>query len=208
MSFRTNPDRILENIDRRRNRDDSGGRGSDTQASGRELNTEIPDLDATTPERLKRLFGAVEKAYVKAAQSGVLGPLAQRFQSVGDISDHRAIGDVSVAVRYLDHDRPEDFGMSPFEVMPTHLDEARKETKTSRPDVNAMRILRRELRSGVMSAYKKVEPRLRDAIRNRADMGHVEVQVTMALRPVGGPRSPEAEGEADEAATGGDEALE
>lgn len=204
MSFRTNPDRILENIDRRRNRDDSGGRGSDRQASGRELNTEIPDLDATTPERLKRLFGAVEQAYVKAAQSGVLGPLAQRFQSVGDISDHRAIGDVSVAVRYLDHDRPEDFGMSPFEVMPAHLDEARKDTKTSRPDVNAMRILRRELRSGVMAAYKKVEPRLRDAIRNRADMGHVEVQVTMDLRPVGGPATPEAE--SDEAGDAGEEA--
>lgn len=198
MSFRTNPDRILENIDRRRNRQDSGDRGSDRQASGRELDTEMPDLDATTPERAKRIFAIVERAYVKAAQSAVLGPLAQRFQSVGDISGHRAIGDVSIAVRYMDHDRSEDFGMSPFEVTPGDLEEMRKETKTSRPDINAMRILRREMRTGVMAAYKKVEPRIREAIRNRADMGHVEVQVTMDLRPVGGPAAPADDDDTDE----------
>lgn len=184
MSFRTNPDRILDNIDRRRNREDSGLRQSERQASGRELDTEIPDLDATNPERVKRIFQAVERAYVKAAQSAVLGPLAQRFQAVGDISEHKARGDVSVSIRYLDHDRPEDFGMSPFDIHPEHLVEIRKETRTSRADVNALRILRKELRDGVMAAYKKVEPRIRDAIRDRADMGHIEVQVVLDLRPV------------------------
>jgi hypothetical protein len=186
MSLRNNPDRILDRIDRSRNREDSGGRGSDRQATGRELDTTIPDLDATTPERAKRVFAAVERAYVKAAQSGILGPLAQRFQAVGDISSHHAMGDVSIAVRYLDHDRPEDFGMAPFEVHPDALVEARKETRTTRADVNAMKILRKELRDGVMAAYRKLEPRVRDAIRDRADMGHIEVQVTMDIRPVAG----------------------
>lgn len=184
MSFRTNPDRILDNIDRSRNREDAGLRGSERQAAGRELDTTIPDLDATTPERVKRIFAAVERAYVKAAQSAVLGPLAQRFQAVGDISEHRARGDVSIAIRYLDHDRPEDFGMSPFEIHPDDLLEARKETKTTRADVNAMKILRKELRDGVLAAYKKLEPRARDAIRDRADMGHIEVQVTVDVRPL------------------------
>lgn len=184
MGFRTNTDRILDNIDRSRNRDDAGLRGSDRQASGRELDTEVPDMDATTPERAKRVFGAVERAYVKCAQSASLGPLAQRFQAVGDISEHRARGDVSIAVRYMDHERPEDFGMSPFEVHPEDLVEIRKETRTTRPDVNAMKILRLELRKGVLAAYKKLEPRVRDAIRERADIGHIEVQVTVDLRPV------------------------
>ncbi|MDT8342564.1 MAG: hypothetical protein RQ751_13720 [Longimicrobiales bacterium] len=184
MGFRTNPDRILDNIDRSRNRDDDGLRGSDRQASGRELDTSVPDGDATTPERAKRVFAAVERAYVKCAQSAVLGPLAQRFQAVGDIAAHQARGDVSVAVRYLDHERPEDFGMAPFEIGPDDLVEARKETRTTRPDVNAMRVLRRELRAGVLAAYKKLEPRVRDAIRERADLGHVEIQVTVDLRAV------------------------
>ncbi len=184
MSFRTNPDRILDNIDRRRNREETGLRGSERQAIGRELDTEVPDVEATTPERVKRIFRAVERAYTSAAQSAILGPLAQRFQAVGDISEHKARGDVSIAIRYLDHDRPEDFGMSPFEIHPDHLEEIRKETKTSRPDVNALRILRKQLRDGVLAAYQKLEPRIRDAIRDRADMGHVEVQVTMDLRPV------------------------
>jgi predicted Rdx family selenoprotein len=39
------------------------------------------------------------------------------------------------------------------------------------------------LRQGVKAAYAKLEPRIRDAIRDRADMGHVQVQVTMDLRP-------------------------
>lgn len=184
MGFRTNTDRILDNIDRSRTRDDEGIRGSDRQATGRELDTQIPDLDATTLERVKRVFAAIERAYVKCAQGASLGPLAQRFQAVGDISEQKARGDVSVAVRYLDHDRPEDFGMTPFEVHPDDLVEARKETRTTRADVNAMRILRRELRDGVLAAYKKLEPRVRDAVRDRADMGHVEVQVTMDVRPV------------------------
>lgn len=184
MSFRTNPDRILENIDRARSRDDSGLRaGSDRQASGRELDTEVPDVDATTPERLKRIFKSIEAAYTTCAQSQALGPLAQRFQAVGDISEHKAHGDVSVSIRYLDHDRQDDFGMAPFEIEPDDLVEARKTTKTTRPDVNALRVLRTELRKGVLTAYQKVEPRIRDALRDRADMGHVEVQVTLDLRP-------------------------
>lgn len=183
MSFRTNPDRILDNIDRARSRDDSGFRSSsDRQASGRELDTAIPDVDATTPERVKRLFQAVERAYTACAQSASLGPLAQRFQAVGDLNEHRARGDVSVSIRYMDHDRNDDFGMAPFEIGPDDLLEARKETRTSRPDVNAMKVLRAALRNGVLAAYQKVEPRLRDALRDRADMGHVEVQVTLDLR--------------------------
>ena len=80
MGFRTNTDRILDNIDRSRNRDDEGIRGSDRQASGRELDTDVPDMDATTPERVKRVFAAVERAYVKCAQSASLGlwPSASR----------------------------------------------------------------------------------------------------------------------------------
>ncbi len=183
MSLRTNPDRILENIDRRRNRDDGGSRG-ERQATGRELDTDVPPVDATTPERLRRIFSAIERAYTETAQSQTLGPIAQRFQAIGDLSDHRARGDVSIAVRYLDHDRAEDFGMSPFKVYAEDLVEAKKETKTSRPDVNAMRILRTHLRTGVLAAYQKVEPRIRDAMRDRADMGHVEVQVTIDLRPM------------------------
>lgn len=185
MSFRTNPDRILENIDRARSRDDGGPRGSDRQATGRELDTEVPDVDATTPERMKRIFRAMERSYTASAQSAALGPVAQRFQAVGDVNDHHAHGDVSVAVRWLDHDRNDDFGMSPFEITPDDLLEARKATKTSRPDVNALRVLRQRLRTGVMEAWQKVEPRVRDALRDRADMGHVEVQVTMDIRPAG-----------------------
>jgi hypothetical protein len=186
MSFRTNPDRILESIDRARSRDDSGFRGSsDRQAMGRELGSEVPDVDATTPERVKRVFHLVEQAYTKCAQSAALSPLAQRFQAVGDIQDHRARGDVSVAVRYLDHDRDDDFGMAPFEIRAEDLIEARKETKTTRPDVNALRILRAQLRKGVLAAYQKMEPRIRDALRDRADMGHIEVTVTLDLRPIG-----------------------
>lgn len=182
MSLRTNPDRILDNIDRARSRDD-GARGSDRQASGRELDTAVPEVDATTPERTKRIFQALERSYTAAAQSAALGPLAQRFQAVGDVNDHRAVGDVSVAVRWLDHDRNDDFGMSPFEITPADLVEARKATKTTRPDVNALRVLRHRLRTHVMEAWQKVEPRVRDALRDRADMGHVEIQVTVDIRP-------------------------
>jgi hypothetical protein len=188
MGFRTNTDRILDSIDRSRSRDDEAGRaGGQRQASGRELDTEVPDSDTTNPERIKRIFGVVERAYTKAAQSAELGPLAARFQAVGDIQDHHARGDVSVAISYLDSERPDDIGMSPFEIRPDQLIEARKETKTTRADVNAMRLLRSRLREGVLSAYKKIEPRVRDALRERADFGHVSVQVTLDLRPGGGP---------------------
>ncbi|NJD18406.1 MAG: hypothetical protein FIA95_03885 [Gemmatimonadetes bacterium] len=184
MSYRTNPDRILDSIDRARNRDAESARFSlDRQALGRELDTEVPSLDATSLERLKRIFAAVERAYTKAAQRGELGKLAARFQSVGDIHHHHARGDVSVSVQYLDHERGDDVGMSPFEIRPYEVAEAKKETKPSRADVNALKVLRRELRQGVLSAYQKMEPRLRDALRERADMGHVQVQVTVDLRP-------------------------
>jgi hypothetical protein len=184
MSYRTNPDRILESIDRARNRDAESARFHlERQAVGRDLDTEMPDLDATNPERVKRVFRAVERAYTKCAQRAELGRLAARFQSVGDIQHHHARGDVSVSIQYLDHDRPDDVGMAPFEILPHELVEARKETKTTRADVNALKVLRRDLRQGVLSAYQKVEPRIRDSLRERADMGHVQVQVTVDLRP-------------------------
>ncbi len=184
MSYRTNPDRILDSIDRARNRDAESARFSlDRQALGRDLDTEIPSLDATNPERLKRIFKTVERAYTKAAQRGELGKLAARFQAVGDIHHHHARGDVSISIQYLDHERGDDVGMSPFEIRPYEVAEAKKETKTSRADVNALKVLRRELRQGVLSAYQKMEPRIRDALRERADMGHVQVQVTVDLRP-------------------------
>ncbi len=56
MGLRTNPDRILENIDRQRIREEEAQAGQDRQATGRELETEIPDVDATTPERMKRIL--------------------------------------------------------------------------------------------------------------------------------------------------------
>lgn len=185
MSFRTNPDRILEGIDRARNRDAESAQFSDVdrQAMGRELETELPAADATNPERVKRIFAAVERAYVKAAGRAELGRLAARFQAVGDIHHHHARGDVSITIQYLDHERSDDVGMAPFEIRPNDVAEAKKETKTSRPDVNALKVLRKELRAGVLSAYQKLEPRLRDALRERADMGHVQAQVTLDLRP-------------------------
>ena len=186
MGFRTNTDRILDSIDRARSREDDSGRGAgERQASARELDTDVPRSDATNPERIKRIFRIVERAYTRTAQSTELGPLASRFQAVGDIQGGRARGDVSVSIQYLDDERPDDIGMSPFAIHPDDLVEARKETKTTRPDVNAMRVLRRRLREGVLSAYKKIEPRVRDAMRERADQGHVAVQVTVDLRPAG-----------------------
>jgi len=184
MSYRTNPDRILDSIDRARNREAESARFTlDRQALGRDLDTAIPDTDATTPERVKRIFNLLERAYTKAAQRSELGKLAARFQAVGDIHHHHARGDVSVSVQYLDHERSDDVGMSPFEIRPYEVAEAKKETKTSRADVNALKVLRKELRQGVLSAYQKIEPRIRDALRERADMGHVQVQVTVDLRP-------------------------
>jgi hypothetical protein len=184
MSFRTNPDRILENIDRARNRDAESQRFNlDRQAQGRELDTDIPDSDATNPERLRRVFGVVERAYTKAAQRAELGKLAARFQAVGDIHHHHARGDVSISIQYMDHERHDDVTVSPFEIRPYEVGEAKKETKTSRADVNALKVLRKELRTGVLSAYQKIEPRIRDALRERADIGHIQVVVTVDLRP-------------------------
>ena len=116
MSYRTNPDRILDNIDRARNRDAESARYQvDRQASGRDLETEMPDVDATTSERLKRIFAILETAYTKAAQRSEMGRLAARFQAVGDIHHHHARGDVSISVQYLDHERFDDVSVSPFE---------------------------------------------------------------------------------------------
>ena len=184
MSLRTNPDRILESIDRERSRDEeSAGRPSDNrQAVGRELDTTPPPPDATNPERTKRIFGLVERAYRQTAQGSELGKLATRFRGIGDLHHHHARGDVSVSIHYLDSARPDDVGMSPFEIRPADLLEAKKETGNSRADFNAMKVLRVELRNGVMSAYKKMEPRIRDALRERADIGHLSVSVTMDLR--------------------------
>ena len=191
MSLRTNPDRILENIDRARERKDEGPRSADRQAVGRELEIDLPDVDATNPERMKRIFKIVERGYTKAASSAELGKLASRFQAVGDIPKHHAHGDVSVSIQYIDSPRQDDIGTAPFEIVPEQLIEAKKDTKTSRPDVNALKVLRVELRDGVRNAYKKVEPRIRDALRDRADMGHIAVQVTVDVRPVGGLLSPD-----------------
>jgi hypothetical protein len=191
MSFRTNPDRILDNIDRARNRDAEAARFNvDRQALGRELETEMPDLDATNPERAKRIYSILERAYTKVAQRAELGRLASRFQAVGDIHHHHARGDVSISIQYMDHERFDDVGVSPFEIRAFHIADAKKETKTSRADVNALKVLRKELRGGVKAAYTKLEPRIRDAIRDRADMGHVQVQVTVDLRPAGEITSP------------------
>lgn len=184
MSYRTNPDRILDNIDRARNRDaEAAGLYVERQAMGRDLETEIPDLDATMNERLRRIFGILERAYTKAAQRTELGRLASRFQAVGDIHHHHARGDVSISIQYLDHDRYDDVGVSPFEIRPYEIADAKRETKTSRADVNALKVLRKELHQGILNAYQKLEPRIKDAIRDRADMGHVQVQVTVDLRP-------------------------
>jgi hypothetical protein len=184
MSFRNNPDRILDHIDRERNRDDDGRDNFPREATGRDLDTTVPASDATPAERLRRIFALVERAYAAAA-GAELRRLAQRFQAVGDIPNHHARGDVSVAVSYLDHDRPDDVGMTPFEIRAEHFEEARKVTKSSRPDANALRILRENLRSGVLGAFRKMEPRLRDAIRERSDLGHLEVRVSVDLRPAG-----------------------
>ena len=184
MSFRTNPDRILENIDRQRSREEHAPRlRADRQAIGRELDTEPLGAEAMVTERVRRIFKLVERGYTKAAQTPELAPLAARFRAIGDIPKHHARGDVSVSIQYLDSRRPDDIGMVPFEIHPDDLEEVKKETQTSRPDVNAMKLLRRHLRDGVMAGYKKVEPRVRDAVRERADVGHVAVQVTLDVRP-------------------------
>lgn len=184
MSLRTNPDRILENIDRQRSRDEeaAGRTPDDRQAVGRELDTLPPPEDATNPERMKRIFGLVERSYTQAARSDELGKLASRFRGIGDLHHHHARGDVSVVIQYHDSGRPDDVGMSPFEIRADDLAEKKKDTGNSRADFNAMKILRTELRDGVMSAFKKMEPRVRDALKERADIGHLSVNVTMDLR--------------------------
>ena len=185
MSFRTNPDRILANIDRARDREAEARLDFTRQAMGRELESELPDLDATTSERVQRIFKLIERAYMSTASSGELRELAQRFQAIGDIANHHARGDVTVAVHFMDSEHRDEVGMSPFEIFPEQLAEQKKVTKTSRADVNALRVLRADLRKGVMAAYEKIQPRIRDAVRDRADMGHVAAQVTVDLRPAG-----------------------
>lgn len=184
MSFRTNPDRILDSIDRARTREEEGRAASFTRdATARELDTEVPPPGSTPTERLRRLFALVEKAYVATASSPEMRRLAERFQTVGDISHHHARGDVTVAVHYMDHERPDDVGVTPFEILSDRFEDARKSSRSTRPDALGLKILRQELRTGVLAAFKKMETRLRDGIRERADLGHVAVRVTMDLRP-------------------------
>jgi hypothetical protein len=182
MSFRNNPDRILDSIDRERTRDEDGG-GSIRDAGARVLDTDIPPSDATSSERQRRIFALVERAYTQTASSLELKRLAQRFQTIGDISRHHARGDVSVAIHWMDHERDDDIGVTPFEIVPQQMEELRRSDRGSRPDGNALKLLRRELRDGVMAAYSKIEPRVREAIRSRADLGHIAVRVTLDLRP-------------------------
>ena len=184
MSLRTNPDRILDNIDKQKLREEESRNNQNREAVGKHLNNEAPDLDATTPERTKRIFGVVEEAYNKIASNKELGRLASHFRAVGDIPTHHARGDVSISINYIDSPRLDDIGMTPYEIVPQRLLEAKKETKTSRPDVNALKVLRFEIRNGVLTAYKKLAPRIKDALRDRADMGGVAVQITMDVRPV------------------------
>ena len=184
MSLRTNPDRILDNIDKQKLREEESRNNQNREAVGKHLNNEAPDLDATTPERTKRIFGVIEEAYTDIASNKELGRLASHFRAVGDIPNHHARGDVSISIQYIDSPRLDDIGMAPYEIVPQRLLEAKKETKTSRPDVNALKVLRLEVRNGVLTAYKKLAPRIKDALRDRADMGHVAVQITMDVRPV------------------------
>lgn len=177
-------DRILESIDRSRNREAMGpAAGFDRQATGRELDTDPLGPDAMQSERVRRVFRTMESAYTQTAQSQEIRRLAARFQAIGDISEQAARGDVTVSIQYLDSDRYDDVGIAPFEVTPADLDEMKKATGSSRPDVNALRVLRARLRDGVQAAFGKIEPRVKDAIRERADQGHIAVQVTMDLRP-------------------------
>lgn len=186
MSYRTNPDRILDSIDRARSREEESRSALFTRdASARELGTDVPEPGATPTERLRRIFALVEKTYVATASGAEMRRLAERFQTVGDIANQHARGDVSVSVQYLDHDRDDDIGVTPFEIRPRDFEEVRKIANSSRPDALAIRILRKELRDGVAAAFKKMEPRLRDGIRERADMGHLAVKITLDLRPGG-----------------------
>ena len=184
MSLRTNPDRILDNIDKQKLREEESQNNQNREAVGKALDNVAPDLDATTPERTKRLFQVVEEAYNDIASNRELGRLASHFRAVGDIPNHHARGDVSIARDWMDSPRLDDIGMAPYEIVPQRLLEAKKETKTSRPDVNALKVLRLEIRNGVLAAYKKLAPRIKDALRDRADMGGVAVQINMDVRPV------------------------
>lgn len=184
MGYRTNPDRILENIDRERDRDGRENVGEVVrQAVGKDLNTDAPEGGAAHEERLTRVFKGIEKAYMNAAQSADLRKVASRFQAIGDVHHHHARGEVTVTLDYLDHDRGEDIAVIPYEIRPSVVEELEKETKTSRPDVNALKALRQELRSCVLKAFKRLEPRIRDSIRAGADEGHVAAKVALDLRP-------------------------
>ena len=116
MSLRTNPDRILDNIDKQKLREEENQSNQNRQAVGRALNSDTPDLDATTPERTKRLFQVVQDAYGLAASNTELGRLASHFRAVGDIPNHHGRGDVSVSIQYVDSPRLDDIGMAPYEI--------------------------------------------------------------------------------------------
>jgi len=121
MSLRTNPDRILDNIDKQKLREEENQNNQNREAVGTASDFEAPDLDATTPERTKRIFGVVEEAYNDIASNKELGRLASHFRAVGDIPNHHARGDVSISIHYVDHPRLDDIGMAPFEIVPQML---------------------------------------------------------------------------------------
>ena len=129
MSLRTNPDRILDNIDKQKLREEENQNNQNREAVGTASDFEAPDLDATTPERTKRIFGVVEEAYNDIASNKELGRLASHFRAVGDIPNHHARGDVSIAIDWMDSPRSHDIGMTPYEIVPQRLLEAKKETK-------------------------------------------------------------------------------
>jgi hypothetical protein len=125
------------------------------------------------------------RSTVGAGDSALAGFLSREDTPPERLRQAVAWGTAAVALPGTTVPRPDDVAMTPFEIHPTRLDEVKKESKTTRPDANALRLLREELRNGVMGAYRKLEPRLRDAVQERADLGHVAVQVTIDLRPAG-----------------------
>ena len=156
MGLRTNPDQILENIDRQRSREEEAhAAGQDRQAVGKELETEIPDVDATTPERMKRIFAIVERAYNQAASNAELGKLASHFRAVGDIPDHHAHGDVSVSIQYIHPSRPHDVGMAPLEIRPHPLFAAKNATTHSRHDVHPPNVPRHQRRHRLHRRHRR-----------------------------------------------------
>ena len=115
MGLRTNPDRI-PGEHRPATKPGRGRSRRPGSACHREKNSTRRFPISTPPrrERLRRIFGIVERSYAKAASNVELGKLASHFRAVGDIPTHHARGDVSVAIQYMDSPRPDDVGMAPL----------------------------------------------------------------------------------------------